>query len=587
MAIQLGSKPPAWRETVEEIMGIYRSLPRRPTIDEVQAAMVVIETVEDEERQRMEEISRMEEPEGVPKELFRVLQKMRRHLIMLRSHEQRKEALFLLKRDKIFEGFDQLIQKASDMLVSSEGHGIQVGGFAHEIPVIKDERKKETGHEKAMSGVPTKEISDDNQKSVVSVDSVKPALVKDGDSFGTPSSACPYIVYHKYNPSQLISVACVNLIGEKAEKLCLINVASLIEASQRSGITELDLHGKLVDQMERLPNVIRIVGPTDTRYDTAVITLRLPVSLGELSNLVTLNLAENRIMVLPSTVGELKSLVKLYLHSNQLMNLPDSFGDLSSLVDLDLHGNFLKSLPNAFGNLSSLTNLDLSTNQLSTLPETFGNLTRLRRLNIETNELEELPHWIGLCSSLTELRADFNQLKALPEAIGKLEMLEILTLHYNRTKGLPTTMASLVNLKELDVSFNELESVPESLCLVTSLVKLNIGKNFADLRSLPSSIGNLELLEELDISDNQIRVLPDSFGLLTKLRVLRADETPLELPPREIATLGAQEVVQYMAKHVRQKDRKVEPAKINWFWHWLLCLFSSGKVKHDNVGASV
>ncbi|XP_031482113.1 plant intracellular Ras-group-related LRR protein 5-like isoform X2 [Nymphaea colorata] len=459
------------------------------------------------------------------------LQEMRRNLIMLRSHEQRKEVLFLLKRDKIFEGFDQLIQKASDMLVSSEGHGIQVGSFVHETPVIKGETKKETGHEKAMSGVPTKDISDDNQKSVVSVDSVKPALVKD---------------------------------GENPEKLSLINLASLIEASQRSGVTELDLQGKLLDQMEWLP-----------------------VSLGKLSNLVTLNLAENRIMVLPSTVGELKSLVKLDLHSNQLMNLPDSFGDLSSLVELDLHGNLLKYLPNAFRNLSSLTNLDLSTNQLSTLPETFGNLTRLRRLNIETNEFEELPHWIGLCSSLTELRADFNQLKALPEAIGKLETLEILTLHYNRIKRLPTTMASLVNLKELDVSFNELESLPESLCLVTSLVKLNIAKNFADLRSLPRSIGNLELLEELDISDNQIRVLPDSFGLLTKLRVLRADETPLELPPREIATLGAQEVVQYMAEHGRQKDRKVEPAKINWFWHWLLCLFSSVKVKHENVGASV
>ena len=113
-------------------------------------------------------------------------------------------------------------------------------------------------------------------------------------------------------------------------------------------------------------------------------------------------------------------------------------------------------------------------------------------------------------------------------------------MRYNNIKQLPTTMSSLTNLKELNVSFNELESVPESLCFATSLVKMNIGNNFADMRSLPRSIGNLELLEELDISNNQIRVLPESFRMLTQLRILRAEENPLEVPPREIADKGAQ-----------------------------------------------
>ena len=124
-----------------------------------------------------------------------------------------------------------------------------------------------------------------------------------------------------------------------------------------------------------------------------------------------------------------------------------------------------------------------------------------------------------------------------------MESLEILSVRYNNIKGLPTTMASLSKLKEVDVSFNELESVPESLCLATTLVKLNIGNNFADLQSLPRSIGNLEMLEELDISNNQIRVLPDSFGMLSQLRVLHAEENPLELPPRHIAEMGAQVII--------------------------------------------
>jgi Leucine-rich repeat (LRR) protein len=98
----------------------------------------------------------------------------------------------------------------------------------------------------------------------------------------------------------------------------------------------------------------------------------------------------------------------------------------------------------------------------------------------------------------------------------------------------------MINLRELNVSFNELEFVPESLCFATKIVKMNVGNNFADMRSLPRSIGNLEMLEELDISNNQIHILPDSFRMLTHLQILRVEENPLEVPPRHIVEKGAQ-----------------------------------------------
>ena len=101
-------------------------------------------------------------------------------------------------------------------------------------------------------------------------------------------------------------------------------------------------------------------------------------------------------------------------------------------------------------------------------------------------------------------------------------------------------MSSMANLKELDVSFNELESVPESLCYATTLVKLNVGNNFANLRSLPGLIGNLEKLEELDMSNNQIRFLPFSFKALSQLRVLHTQQNPLEELPRDVIQKGAQ-----------------------------------------------
>ncbi|KAG0456981.1 hypothetical protein HPP92_021817 [Vanilla planifolia] len=506
----IAPRPPAVVEAVEEIMRTYRSLPSRPTFEEVEAARAVVTTSSSEEEAKIEEFNRLRKPADVPDELFFVLQEVRTKAVQLLAHEQRRDALRVLDLDRRFWALDELIQRASKLVFGEDVDG-----------------KEENPKPLQTFSVP-----------VPRVDTNLMPVEKKADSDVTQDVG--------RNTSLKSEIP----TGKEAEKLSLIKVASLIETSAKEGTGILDLHGKLMDQIEWLP-----------------------VSLGKLHDVTELYLSENRIMALPATIGDLRYLNKLDIHSNQLINLPDSIGELSNLIDLDLHGNRLQSLPASIGNLKNLENLDLSSNQLSILPETLGNLANLRRLILETNEIEELPFTIGLCTCLTELRLDFNQLKALPEAIGKLENLEILTLHYNRIKSLPTTMASLHKLKELDASFNELESVPESLCLVTNLVKLDVGRNFADLRFLPRSIGNLENLEELDISSNQIRVLPDSFRCLSKLRVFLADETPLEVPPREIVKLGAQEVVRYMADLVTARQTSTMPAQKKGIWSWICSLF--------------
>ncbi|KAI4327263.1 hypothetical protein L6164_019746 [Bauhinia variegata] len=491
MAVKPEHEPPprAFLGIIEEITTAYRSLPPRPSIEEVEAATSTLETVNSEEQMKLDEISMQEVPPGVSKELFSVLQEFKKTMVLFQSYQQRREALYLLEQEKMFKTFDDLIQRAS-RLVSGD-----------------------TQNQKHPN------LAEPAGKIVADVVFSDQSLVK------RPEEEEPE--QKTFNLDKGLSSA-----GDgNSEKLSLMKVASLIENCGKSKATILELRGKLVEQIEWLP-----------------------VSIGKLSDVTEVDLSENRIMALPSTIGGLKALTKLDLHSNQLINLPDSFGELINLNDLDLHANRLKSLPASFENLINLIDLDLSSNELKLLPETIGNLTRLKRLNVETNELEELPYTIGNCTSLSELRLDFNQLKAIPEAIGKIESLEILTLHYNRIKGFPTTMGNLCNLKELDVSFNELESVPENVCFAVNLKKLNVGNNFADLRALPRSIGNLEMLEELDISGDQIRALPESFRFLSKLRVFRADEAPLEVPPREIVKLGAQEVVQFMADFVAKKD---------------------------------
>ncbi|XP_064965852.1 plant intracellular Ras-group-related LRR protein 4-like [Musa acuminata AAA Group] len=536
---------------VEEIMRLHRSLPARPGIDEVEAAMALVHNVDKEEQGRIDAILNQNKASEVPEELFFVLQEMQKNLVYYQSKEQKREALKLLDLENIHVLFDELIQRASGCLPSSSN----ASSLSVPTPSVTDSKvnsKTPTSYSTSVSSAFYSEKEVGRSTDWVSKDDSflkKPRSHVDGISSNTHLSRG--LVPNSTTRQEVTS-------GEESGKLNLIKLASLIEVSAKKGTRDLNLQNKLMDQIDWLPD-----------------------SIGKLSSLITLDLSENRIVVLPTTMGALSSLTKLDLHSNRIAQLPDSIGDLHRLLFLDLRGNQLTSLPSTFCKLVHLEELDLSSNQISSLPDAIGSLVRLKKLNVETNDIEELPHSIGNCVVLAELRADYNRLKGLPEAVGRLESLEVLSVRYNNIKGLPTTMASLSKLKELDVSFNELESIPESLCLATSLIKLNIGNNFADLQSLPRSIGNLELLEELDISNNQIRVLPDSFGMLSQLRVLHAEENPLEMPPRHITEMGAQAVVQYMAEYIAKRDIKVLPLKSKMSWAQF-CFFSRpNKRKHD------
>lgn len=557
-------------EAVEEIMRIHKSLPERPGLEEIEAAKTLIRNVEKEDQARVESIARQTKSPDVPEELFMILQEMQKNLVYFQSKEQKREALKLLDLENVHALFDEYIQRASQCLPSSSSSN------SNSNSAVKKSKPPPTSTSTSTSTATASATAStyNNIKSSTNLlySEKEPVSVKTSELFTRDDSYVKKAKSSFYSDgigvvgtvvsstSQILDSTLKSgaASGQDGDKLSLIKLASLIEVSSKKGTRDLNLQNKLMDNIEWLPD-----------------------SIGKLSSLVSLDLSENRIVALPTTIGGFSSLKKLDLHANRIIELPDSIGDLLNLVYLDLRGNQISALPVALSRLVRLEELDLSSNCLSSLPDSIGSLISLKKLIIETNDLEELPHTIGQCSSLRELRADYNRLKALPEAVGKIHTLEVLSVRYNNIKQLPTTMSSLSSLRELDVSFNELESVPESLCFATTLVKMNIGNNFADLRALPRSIGNLEMLEELDISNNQIRVLPDSFRLLSRLRVLRVQENPLEVPPRNIVEMGAQAVVQYMADLVEKRDAKTQLVKQKKSWVEM-CFFSRSNKRKRN-----
>ena len=88
---------------------------------------------------------------------------------------------------------------------------------------------------------------------------------------------------------------------------------------------------------------------------------------------------------------------ELYLFNNQLQSLPAEIGNLINLITLNLWSNQLQSLPAEISNLINLLTLNLNYNQLQSLPAEILKIKNIlqidnssyhiNNLNIKNNEI--------------------------------------------------------------------------------------------------------------------------------------------------------------------------------------------------------
>jgi len=251
----------------------------------------------------------------------------------------------------------------------------------------------------------------------------------------------------------------------------------------------------------------------------------LPLEIGKLTNLTTLNVGSNQLSSLPHEIFKLTNLTELYLSDNQLISFPPEIFELTNLTELDLSDNQLSSIPLEIDELTNLTTLNMGSNQLSSLPLEIGKLTNLTTLNVGSNQLSSLPHEIGKLTNLTELYLSDNQLISFPPEIFKF-----------------------MNLTELDLSDNQLSSLPHEILKLTNLTTLNMGNN--QLSSFPPEIFKLTNLTELDLSYNQLSFLPPEIVKLTNLTELTLEKNPLKSPPSEIVDQGIKAIFEYILRNL-------------------------------------
>ncbi|CAI5460522.1 unnamed protein product [Closterium sp. Yama58-4] len=252
----------------------------------------------------------------------------------------------------------------------------------------------------------------------------------------------------------------------------------------------------------------------------------MPETLGNLTNLLDLTIASDKLSHLPDVFGPLGgSLSSVRIRSMELSSLPASMTLLTSLTSLELECMVLSELPEAIHSLSSLTSLTLSCcGTLTHLPETLGSLPQLIHLKLHSCRfLSELPTSTTALSFLETLTISrCASFAALPKFFGRLKSLR--TLH-------------------LDV-FESFESLPESMGDLQKLEKVFLSA--PGIKSLPNSFGRLSFLRELEMEGcEKLWYIPSSFGKLSNLRVLRIIQCPMlsSLPGTCGQLLGLEEFV--------------------------------------------
>jgi GTPase SAR1 family protein len=228
----------------------------------------------------------------------------------------------------------------------------------------------------------------------------------------------------------------------------------------------------------------------------------------------------------------------------KLTELPESLGQFTQLQSLDLSGNKLTALPESLGQLSQLQRLDLSGNQLTALPESIGQLTQLRSLYLSSNQLTALPECLGQLTQLLALNLYDNQLVTLPESLGQLTQLLELDLSRNQLTPLPDSLGQLTQLQKLDLGSNRLTALPESFGQLTQMQNLYLTNN--QLAELPETLVHLYQLKELLLDVNPLNpelAAAYSEGLDAVKRYLRAKaEAQVVLNEAKLILIGEGEV---------------------------------------------
>ena len=309
----------------------------------------------------------------------------------------------------------------------------------------------------------------------------------------------------------------------------------------------LDLSGNHF-QSTQIPSFItKMTSLTHLNLSYAGFMGNIPPHIGNLSNLLYLDLSYVANGTIPPQIGSLSNLLHLHLtayHPESLfleninwlsslskiryltlshiwslkasMPIPSFIGSMTTLIHLDLSfSGFMGNIPPQIGNLSNLAYLDLSNVANGTIPSQIGNLSNLLYLHLQSDYSIDTTLFIGNVDWLsrltkleylnlggTNLSQPFHMLHTLQPLSSLLHLhLSGCTLpHYNQPSFL--NLSSLFTLDLSEVYYpSTISFVPKWVFGLKKLVSLLLyANNFEG--QIPDGFRNLTLLENLYLDEN-------------------------------------------------------------------------------------
>ncbi|XP_027922965.1 receptor-like protein EIX1 [Vigna unguiculata] len=282
-------------------------------------------------------------------------------------------------------------------------------------------------------------------------------------------------------------------------------------------LSDAGFMGNIPSQIGNLSNLVYL----DLSY---VANGTIPPQIGSLSNLLHLHLTgSDEEYLFLENINWLSSLSKIrYLTLSNIwslkasMPIPSFLGSMTTLIHLDLSfSRFMGNIPPQIGNLSNLVYLDLSDVANGTIPSQIGNLSNLLYLNLHSGYSIDKTLFIGnvdWLSSLTKLEylnlgganlsQSFHLLHSLPalSSLVHLDLSRCTLPHYNQQSFL--NFSSLLTLDLSEVSYHSgISFVPKWVFGLKKLVSLVSSFNYFE-GPIPDGLRNLTLLEYLDLHSN-------------------------------------------------------------------------------------
>ncbi|NXG47258.1 LRCH1 protein, partial [Psilopogon haemacephalus] len=204
--------------------------------------------------------------------------------------------------------------------------------------------------------------------------------------------------------------------------------------------------------------------PTELCHFVSLETLNLyhncikiiPDAIVNLQMLTYLNLSRNQLSSLPACLCGLPLKV-LIASNNKLGSLPEEIGQLKQLMELDVSCNEITTLPQQIGQLKSLKELNVRRNYLEVLPQELVQLP-LVKFDFSCNKVLVIPCCFRKMVQLQVLLLENNPLQSPPAQIctkGKVHIFKYLTVQACQIKTADSLYLNAIEQQHLPQAVEE------------------------------------------------------------------------------------------------------------------------------------